>query len=248
MIATGNPLAACGSGRDNDRYNRAGCAMDNRLGAGSRHTKDRTSDRCLRTIQRQFRRSIDRLRPPGDRGFQSGVEGNVVTYLVGDHQNSTDIALNIVREWFDRGDVDAVLELAQFIGMRSPAHVSEQQRHRTGAEYALHTEGQSASELWCGDRRPHGEVVLAEHGALDLRQLDAHASLVHRDHAGWLQNLRPKSSGDRAYHERRLTTREIAFGAVSRRRRRRHSAANWSEVAGPGRGVVIARLVLADGQ
>ena len=62
---------------------------------------------------------------------------------------------------------------------------------------------------------------------------------------------RPKSSGDRAYHERRLTTREIAFGAVSRRRRRRHSAANWrawAEVAGPGRGVVIARLVLADGQ
>jgi hypothetical protein len=62
---------------------------------------------------------------------------------------------------------------------------------------------------------------------------------------------RPKSSGDRAYHERRLTTREIAFGAVSRRRRRRHSAANWrawAEVAGPGWGVVIARLVLADGQ
>ena len=60
---------------------------------------------------------------------------------------------------------------------------------------------------------------------------------------------RPKSSGDRAYHERRLTTREIAFGAMSRRRR--HSAANWrawAEVAGPGWGVVIARLVLADGQ
>jgi len=62
---------------------------------------------------------------------------------------------------------------------------------------------------------------------------------------------RPKSLGDRAYHERRLTTREIAFGAMSRRRRRRHSAANWrawAEVAGPGRGVVIARLVLTDGQ
>jgi hypothetical protein len=62
---------------------------------------------------------------------------------------------------------------------------------------------------------------------------------------------RPKSAGDRAYHERRLTTREIAFGAVSRRRRRRHSAANWrawAEVAGPGRDIVIARLVLADGQ
>jgi hypothetical protein len=37
---------------------------------------------------------------------------------------------------------------------------------------------------------------------------------------------RPKSLGDRAYHERRLTTREIAFGAMSRRRRRRHSAAD----------------------
>jgi hypothetical protein len=70
----------------------------------------------------------------------------------------------------------------------------------------------------------------------------------------WLRAERidePKSSGDRAYHERRLTTREIAFGAMSWRRRRRHSAANWrawAEVAGTGRGVVIARLMLADGQ
>jgi branched-chain amino acid transport system substrate-binding protein len=43
--------------------------------------------------------------------FNPAAKGMSVTYLVGDHQNSTDIALSIVREWFDRGDVDAVLEV-----------------------------------------------------------------------------------------------------------------------------------------
>jgi branched-chain amino acid transport system substrate-binding protein len=43
--------------------------------------------------------------------FNPATKGMSVAYLVGDHQNSTDIALNIVREWFDRGDVDAVLEV-----------------------------------------------------------------------------------------------------------------------------------------
>jgi branched-chain amino acid transport system substrate-binding protein len=43
--------------------------------------------------------------------FNPTSKGMVVEYLVGDHQNSTDIALNIVREWFDRSDVDAVLEV-----------------------------------------------------------------------------------------------------------------------------------------
>ena len=43
--------------------------------------------------------------------FNPASKAMSVTYLVGDHQNSTDIALNIVREWFDRGDVDAVLEV-----------------------------------------------------------------------------------------------------------------------------------------
>ena len=43
--------------------------------------------------------------------FNPASKGMAVEYLVGDHQNNTDIALNIVREWFDRGDVDAVLEV-----------------------------------------------------------------------------------------------------------------------------------------
>jgi branched-chain amino acid transport system substrate-binding protein len=43
--------------------------------------------------------------------FNPATKGMSVAYLIGDHQNSTDIALNIVREWFDRGDVDAVLEV-----------------------------------------------------------------------------------------------------------------------------------------
>ena len=43
--------------------------------------------------------------------FNPAAKGMAVEYLVGDHQNNTDIALNIVREWFDRGDVDAVLEV-----------------------------------------------------------------------------------------------------------------------------------------
>ena len=42
--------------------------------------------------------------------FNPAAEGRVVEFC-GRHQNSTDIALNIVREWFDRGDVDAVLEV-----------------------------------------------------------------------------------------------------------------------------------------
>ena len=43
--------------------------------------------------------------------FNPAAKGMAVDYLIGDHQNNTDIALNIVREWFDRGDVDAVLEV-----------------------------------------------------------------------------------------------------------------------------------------
>ena len=50
--------------------------------------------------------------------FNPATKGMAVEYLIGDHQNNTDIALNIVREWFDRGDVDAA--------------GGEQQRHRAG--------------------------------------------------------------------------------------------------------------------
>jgi branched-chain amino acid transport system substrate-binding protein len=31
--------------------------------------------------------------------------------MVADHQNSADVALNITREWLDRGDVGAILEV-----------------------------------------------------------------------------------------------------------------------------------------
>ena len=42
--------------------------------------------------------------------FNPAAKGMAVELVVGDHQNNPDIALNIAREWFDRGDVDAVLE------------------------------------------------------------------------------------------------------------------------------------------
>ena len=43
--------------------------------------------------------------------FGAAAKGLAVEYIVGDHQNSPDIALNLAREWFDRGDVDAVVEI-----------------------------------------------------------------------------------------------------------------------------------------
>ena len=98
-------LAGAAGGRS------AGSTLGDRLGAGGPRAQDRASDRRLRTLQRKFRRGIDRVRAAGDRGLQSSAKGMTVEYLIGDHQNNSDIALNIVREWFDRGDVDAVLEV-----------------------------------------------------------------------------------------------------------------------------------------
>ncbi len=43
--------------------------------------------------------------------FNPGNHGISVELIPADHQNNADIAMNIAREWFDRGDVDAVLEL-----------------------------------------------------------------------------------------------------------------------------------------
>jgi branched-chain amino acid transport system substrate-binding protein len=43
--------------------------------------------------------------------FDPASKGIAVDYLIGDHQNNPDIAMNIAREWFDRGDVDAILEV-----------------------------------------------------------------------------------------------------------------------------------------
>lgn len=43
--------------------------------------------------------------------FNPRANGIVVEYLVADHQNNADVALNIAREWLDRGDVDAILEV-----------------------------------------------------------------------------------------------------------------------------------------
>lgn len=43
--------------------------------------------------------------------FNPASKGLTVEYMVADHQNSADVALNITREWLDRGDVDAILEV-----------------------------------------------------------------------------------------------------------------------------------------
>ena len=42
--------------------------------------------------------------------FNPSAHGLTVEHIYGDHQNSADIALNLARECFDRGNVDAVLE------------------------------------------------------------------------------------------------------------------------------------------
>ena len=62
-------------------------------------------------VQRQFGRGVIACARQAIEDFNPATKGMGVEYLVGDHQNSTDIALNIGREWFDRGDVDAVLEV-----------------------------------------------------------------------------------------------------------------------------------------
>jgi branched-chain amino acid transport system substrate-binding protein len=43
--------------------------------------------------------------------FDPAAHGMQVELIPADHQNNPDIALGIAREWLDRGDVDAVLEL-----------------------------------------------------------------------------------------------------------------------------------------
>ena len=43
--------------------------------------------------------------------FNPAAHNMQVELIPADHQNNPDIAMGIAREWFDRGDIDAVLEL-----------------------------------------------------------------------------------------------------------------------------------------
>ena len=82
-----------------------------------------------------------------------------------------------MREWFDRSDVDAVLEVnnsAIALALNNLCTQKDKEVHlNSGAVTADLT----------------GKVVLAEHGALDLRQLDAVARSVHDADQSGVQDL-----------------------------------------------------------
>ena len=130
-------------------------------------------------------RGVDCLCASGDRGFQSGVQGHGGRVSGGrspeQHRHRAQHRAGMVRP-----------------RRRGRGAGGEQQRHRAGAEQSLHPEGQGAPELRRGDGGPDRQVMLAEHGALDLRQLDAHARVVDGADQGWAS--RPGSMSRRTMH------------------------------------------------
>jgi branched-chain amino acid transport system substrate-binding protein len=74
--------------------------------------------------------------------FDAAGHGIQVEVIPADHQNNPDIAMGIAREWFDRGDIDAVLELnnsAIALGMNTLTQQKNKVHLNTGAVSAALT-------------------------------------------------------------------------------------------------------------
>jgi len=88
-----------------------------------------------------------------------GNHGFNVEVLSADHQNKPDVGANIARQWYDQG-VDVILDVADLLGGACG------KPDRTGEEQGLPQFGAATSDST-------GAQVQPEHGALDLRHLDA---------------------------------------------------------------------------
>ncbi len=154
------------------------------------------------------------LRHAGRPGFRRLAEGIEVEVISADHQNKADVGASIAREWFDRGGVDAIVD----VPTSSVA---------LGGGHGLPREEQGVPQFGGGVHRPDRVAVQPEHRPLDLRHL--YAGEVHR-------------RGDRAGRGRHLVLRDrelrlrpaIAARHVALHRRGRGQGARLQHLSVPG--------------
>ena len=90
--------------------------------------------------------------------FEAAKKGLKVEIISADHQNKADVGSQIARQWYDAEKVDVIVDVPNSGGGpgRQPDHAGQ---------------GQGASGVGRGHLRPHGQGLLAQHRALDLRHL-----------------------------------------------------------------------------
>ena len=96
--------------------------------------------------------------------------GLQVEVVSADHQNRPDIAANIARQWFDRDGVDAVIDVPASSAVALAVSGIAREKNKVFLATAPGTVG------------PDRPAMQPEHGALDLRYLDA--GQLHRRGAG----------------------------------------------------------------
>ena len=100
--------------------------------------------------------------------FGGKVLGKPIELISGDHQNKADVGAGIARKWFDVDGVDAIVDVpnsAVALAVNQVAREKKKVFLVTGA----------------GHPRSDRQGLLADHGALDLRHLDAGTRDRRRD-------------------------------------------------------------------
>ena len=92
--------------------------------------------------------------------FNPAAHGMKVEIVSADHQNKPDVGSNIARQWFDVDHVDVIVDVPT---SSVALAVSDVTREKNKVFLVLR----------CGELGSDRSQMLAEHGALDLRHLDA---------------------------------------------------------------------------
>ena len=190
MNAMKRSLLAAGGRRRARRRRRAGAGLGQR-------DQDRRAVRHVEPVHRPRRRRARSSRRRW-RSRTSGIEkrGIKVEIVSADHQNKPDVGSAIARQWYDADKVDVIVDVPNSGVALAVNQITQGQ-------------GQGVPRLGPGIVGPDRQGVLAQHGALDLRHLDARQRHRQRDRQDGRRHL--------VLHHRRLRVRPCARARHRRR-------------------------------